>query len=67
MSDERVLRNDVVKSLTDLQSDILGTANEKQRSLMGSVVALAGLLLVAAYGLGRRAGRRRSGFIEIRR
>lgn len=67
MADERVQRSEVVNSLTALQSEVLGTAEDNQRSLLGSLAVGAALVIGVAYGLGRRAGRRRSGFIEIRR
>ena len=67
VSDSRVQRDELVQRIRGVQNDLVGTAEESQRSLLGSAAAGVVLVVLVAYGLGRRAGRRRGGFIEIRR
>jgi hypothetical protein len=67
MSESRISRDDLESSLQGVQSEILGIADRRQRSILSTLLIGASVLVVIAYALGRRSGRRRSGFIEIRR
>jgi len=67
MVDGRIGRNDLEASFRDLQESVIGTAQSRPRSLVSLVGSTAVILILLAYLVGRRRGRRRSGFIEIRR
>lgn len=67
MVEPRIERADLVASLSAAQDDLLGRAEQQKRSIFAATGAVIGGALVVVYLIGRRAGRRRSGFIEIRR
>ena len=64
---ERITKEDIerqIRSLTtDVKSDVM---SEKQKLLVGGAVAVVVVLLVVFF-LGKRAGRKRSTLVEIRR
>jgi hypothetical protein len=67
MSERRISRDDLESSLQGIQSELLGIADRRRRSLVSTLLVGVSVLVVVAYAFGRRSGRRRSGFIEIRR
>lgn len=67
MSESRIGRDDLVAGLRAAQDEILGRAEQQKRPIIGATSALIGGIVLFAYLIGRRAGRRRGGFIEIRR
>lgn len=67
MGEPRIERTDLVASLGAAQDELLGRAEGQKRSVFATAGAVIGGALLLAYVIGRRAGRRRSGFIEIRR
>jgi flagellar biosynthesis/type III secretory pathway M-ring protein FliF/YscJ len=64
---ERITRDDIERQLrsltTDVKSDVM---SEQQKIVVGGVVAVVVILLVV-FLLGRRAGRKRTTLVEIRR
>ena len=66
-SEQRISKQDIENKIRALQSDISGRATEKKQSIVviGSIAATAVVLL--AYLLGRRSGRRRGSRVEFRR
>lgn len=67
MVEPRIERADLIAGLSAAQDELLGRAEQRKRSVLTTAGALVGGALLLAYLIGRRAGRRRSGFIEIRR
>ncbi len=67
MAEPRIERAELVASLSAAQDDLLGRAEQQKCSVLATTGAVIGGALLVAYLIGRRAGRRRSGFIEIRR
>jgi hypothetical protein len=63
----RITRDEIEGKLRQLKGDAEEVAgSQKQNGLI--IAAVGGVLLVAlAYMLGRRKGRKRSAFVEIRR
>lgn len=66
-SEQRISKQDIENKIRALQNDISGRATEKKQSIVviGSIAATAVVLL--AYLLGRRSGRRRGSRVEFRR
>lgn len=67
MSETRISREDLEAKFRQVQSDLQGALDDRKQGLV-LVAGVGGLLaLVVVYLLGRRAGRRRAGVVEIRR
>ena len=47
------------------QVDAVGTSSKKKLAIVGTIAA--GLIVVVIYAMGRKAGKRRSTVLEIRR
>lgn len=63
----RISREDLEKKFRDLQADIQGRADDKKQSVVATAGAVAAVVVLCAYLLGRRRGRRRAGRVEFRR
>jgi hypothetical protein len=50
-----------------VQSDLQGRLDDRRQSIVAVVSAVGIVVLVVAYLLGRRSGRRKTTFVEIRR
>jgi hypothetical protein len=63
----KITKDDLEQRFKVLQDDVTAITETKKTSL--TVVAVGGIAigLLAAYLLGRRGGRRRRGYLEIRR
>lgn len=68
MSDEKkISRDDLESKFRALQADIQGRASDKKQSFIAAAGAVATVVVVVAYLLGRRSGRKRAGRVEFRR
>ncbi len=67
MADERITRDDLEKKFRALQADIQGRAEDKKQSIVAVGGAVATVVVLLAYLLGRRSGRKRAGRVEFRR
>ena len=65
--DARISRDELENKFRALQADIQGRAEDKRQSIITVGSAVAAVVVVLAYLLGRRAGRRRAGRVEFRR
>lgn len=65
--DSRISRDELENKFRALQADIQGRAEDKRQSIITVGSAVAAVVVVLAYLLGRRAGRRRAGRVEFRR
>lgn len=63
----RITRDDLEAKFRNLQTDILGRANEKRQSIIAVGSTVATVVVVIAYLLGRRSGRKRGSRVELRR
>jgi hypothetical protein len=63
----RITRADIEAKLRRLQGDVEDTVTSNRQKIL-TVVAVAAVVTVSlAYLIGRRAGRKRSAIVEIRR
>lgn len=64
---ERITRDSLAAALRDLQADIDTDTQPLLVKVAYGAAAAAGVLIVVAYMLGRRAGRLRRTVVEVRR
>ena len=63
----RITKSDLEIKFQELQDDLQGRASDKKQSII-AVASIAGAVVVLiAYLLGRRGGRKRRSVVEIRR
>lgn len=67
MSDAKVTRSDIEDKFRELQSDMTEAAGSARSKATAGAVVAAVLVLLIVYVLGRKAGRKRSTIVEIRR
>lgn len=65
--ERRITRQDIEDKLRSFTGGVEETVNEARPTLIGTVVGAGVVLLLVAYLLGRRSGKRRSAVVEIRR
>jgi hypothetical protein len=66
-ADERITREDIEQSLRAIQTGVEGKVRSKRtRIIQGASLGVV-LLVVLVFVLGRRAGRKRTTIVEIRR
>ena len=65
--DGRISRDELENKFRALQADIQGRAEDKRQSIITVGSAVAAVVVILAYLLGRRSGRRRAGRVEFRR
>lgn len=64
---QRITREDLEGRFRNVQADLQGKVDDKKQSIL-TIVAVGGVvLLVVFYLLGRRSGKRKTTFVEIRR
>ena len=63
----RISRDDLESKFRVLQADIQGRAADKKQSAIAIGSAVASIVVILAYLLGRRKGRRRASRVEFRR
>lgn len=63
----KISRDDLVAQLRTLQGDVDEKVSEAKPKLITIAIASGVVILVAAYLLGKRKGRRKSTIVEIRR
>jgi hypothetical protein len=64
---EPITRDDIKAKLLEIQGEATSTVEDAKTTIVGVAAAVGVVVLVAVYVLGRRAGRRRSTVIELRR
>lgn len=64
---KRITRQDIEDRLRELTGGVEETVTEARPTVLGVAAGAAVALVIAAYLLGRRAGRHRSAVVEIRR
>jgi hypothetical protein len=63
----KITREDLEKKFRTLQADIQGRAEDKKQSVVATAGTVAVVVVIGAYLLGRRKGRKRAGRVEFRR
>lgn len=64
---QKITRQDIEDRLRALTGGVEDSVADARPTLVGTAVGVGVVLLLVAYLLGRRAGRRRSAVVEIRR
>lgn len=64
---QRITRDDLESKFRSVQADIQGKVESKTQSLATAAVVMGVVLLFVFFLLGRRAGSKRTTFVEIRR
>ena len=67
MAQARISRADLEAKFREVQDDLQGRLDDRRQSIVAIVSAVGVVVLVVAYLFGRRAGRRKTTFVEIRR
>jgi len=67
MAQQRITRDDLEARFRALQGDVQSAVEDKRRTLTTAAVAGGVLLVLLVFLLGRKSGRRRNTFVEIRR
>lgn len=67
MTATRITRDDLEQKFRSVQDQLQGTADDNQQAVKTALVAGGVLALLAAYFLGRRAGKSKAQYVEIRR
>jgi hypothetical protein len=63
----KITREELESKFRALQADIQGRAADKKQSLIAIGSAVATVVVLVAYLMGRRSGRRRASRLNIRR
>ena len=66
-NEERVTPEDIRSKLTEIQGEATEQVESAKNQLVAAGALVALLLLILAFLLGRRAGKRSSAVIEVRR
>jgi hypothetical protein len=64
---QRITREDLEGKFRSVQSDLQGKIDDKKQSIATAVAVGGVVLLVIFFLLGRRSGKRKTTFVEIRR
>ena len=67
MSAEPIRLTDIESKLRQLDDDVRGKVASKRNTIIVGAVATAIVVLLFAYLFGKRSGRKKSTFVEIRR
>jgi hypothetical protein len=67
MTEARVTRDDIEAKLRAIQSDVVERVESKRPAVLSGAGIAALIFLILVYLLGRRAGKRKTTIVEIRR
>lgn len=67
MSAEPIRLTDIESKLRQFDDDVRGKVASKRNTIIVGAVATAIVVLLVAYLFGKRSGRKKSTFVEIRR
>lgn len=66
-SQPRITKEELESKFQSLRDDLQGRASDKKQSIMAAAGIAGAVVVVIAYLLGRRGGRKRRSVVEIRR
>jgi hypothetical protein len=66
-NNSRITKQDLESKFQSLQDDLQGRASDKKQSLVAAASIASAVIVLFAYLLGRRGGRKRRSVVEIRR
>lgn len=64
---KQITKDDLERQLRSLQGDVTERINDKKRELLAVGGVVVGVVLLVAFLLGRRSGKKRTTIVEIRR
>jgi hypothetical protein len=64
---QKITRDDIKSKLSEIQGDATETVENARTRLIGVAVAAGAIVVIAAFVIGRRGGRRKSTIIELKR
>jgi hypothetical protein len=64
---QKITRADIKSKLTEIQGDATATVESARTRLIGVAIATGAVVVIAAFVIGRRGGRRKSTIIELKR
>ena len=67
MTQGRITRADIEGKLRDMRGDVQETAEAAKAPIMAIAAGVAAVVVIGAFLLGKRRGRRKSTVVEIRR
>ncbi|MEX0847854.1 MAG: hypothetical protein WD023_08740 [Ilumatobacteraceae bacterium] len=67
MSQQRITRDDLEAKFRSLQDDVQGKVMDKKQTLMAAGSAAAVIVVLIVFLLGKRSGKKKTTFVEIRR
>ncbi len=67
MTQGRITRADIEGKLRDMRGEVQETAEAAKAPIMAIAAGVAAVVVIGAFLLGKRRGRRRSTVVEIRR
>ena len=66
-NNSRITKQDLESKFQSLQDDLQGRASDKKQSLVAAASIASAVIVLIAFLLGRRGGRKRRSVVEIRR
>ena len=66
-NNSRITKQDLESKFQSLQDDLQVRASDKKQSLVAAASIASAVIVLIAYLLGRRGGRKRRSVVEIRR
>jgi hypothetical protein len=63
----KITRDDLENKLRAFQGDVQGKLDDKKSTLMAVGVGVGAILLIVFFLLGKRSGKKKTTFVEIRR
>lgn len=67
MSDQRISRDDIERSLRSIQTGVTDRVRSKKATAIQAATAAGVVIALLIFVLGRRSGRKRNTIVEIRR
>jgi hypothetical protein len=67
MAQQRITRDDLENRFRALQDDVQGKVNDKKQTMTTAAIAGGVVLLLLFFFLGKRSGKKKTTFVEIRR
>ncbi|CAB4551098.1 MAG: hypothetical protein ACK5CE_02775 [Actinomycetes bacterium] len=67
MSQQRITRDDLEAKFRALQDDVQHKVNDKKQTMTTAAIAGGVVLLLIVFFLGKRAGKKKTTYVELRR